>query len=331
MQGWPDRVVGNINEISDRAAMGLPQHYVAPRVPSDPQILCQLVDRSVDELVRLVQAPTDATADRLAAGTALALRGDPRVRPHEPEMIEIAGGTALIGTEADSIDDIYNRFERFGVRRNWIEKETPRFEVQLPPYRIARYPVTNLEYLEFLKKTEFPEIPTSWPFGNLSLIDANRPVYTVTPEAADAYVNWLSAVTSRSFRLATEYEWEYAAAGPAGFQYPWGDEVRTQLCNTMETGLLSTSPVGMFPDSTSPFGVSDMAGNVEEYVSSHYHPYPGGVVVEDDLFKKLGYYRVARGGAFNRFIDLARCQRRHGAYPKSLYAIGFRIAETIEE
>jgi formylglycine-generating enzyme required for sulfatase activity len=97
----------------------------------------------------------------------------------------------------------------------------------------------------------------------------------------------------------------------------------------MELGLLSTTPVGSFPEGASPFGVLDMAGTVEEYVSTHYHAYPGGDLVEDDLFKAVGCYRIARGGAFNRFSDLARCGRRHGPYPKSLYAIGFRLAEDI--
>lgn len=331
MNNWPNRVVGNINDISDRAAMGLPEHYVPPLVLLSPSTLGPMLERAPADLVSTLRNPDEPVGTRLSAGTALALKGDPRIDAYTPDMVDIPGGTATIGTAADTVDGLYERFKQFGVRRNWIEKETPRFEVAVEPFRMARFPVTNLEYRIFLEDGGHDDIPTSWPFGCPSIIDDNRPVYTVTPQAADAYVAWVSRKTGRKFRLPTEYEWEYAAAGPSGLQYPWGNEIMEDACNTMETGLLGTSPVGMFPRGDSPFGLCDMAGNVEEYVSTSYHPYPGGEIVEDDLYRKLGFYRIARGGAFNRFIDLARCQRRHGAYPKSLYAIGFRLAEDIQQ
>jgi formylglycine-generating enzyme required for sulfatase activity len=71
-----------------------------------------------------------------------------------------------------------------------------------------------------------------------------------------------------------------------------------------------------------------MAGNVEEYTSSQYAPYPGGDYVVDDLNPSEHPYRVARGGSFSRFADLCRVSRRHGRYHSDLYAMGFRIAES---
>ncbi|TDF35640.1 serine/threonine protein kinase [Alteromonadaceae bacterium M269] len=328
-KAWPDRVIGNINEISDRAAMGLPEHYVAPRVTLSNQTLAPFYDQSNDLLVSTLRDKENSTEHRLGAGTMLSLKGDDRIKVYEPDMVEIESAKAQIGTVFESMDELYERFKKYGVQRSWVQKEGPRFEYELDAFRIARYPVTNQEYQAFLEDSEFDEIPTSWQFGYMNILDSNKPVYTVTDRAATAYTEWLSAKTGRKFRLPTEYEWEYAAAGEKGYEYPWGNDIQVDACNTMETGLLSTSPIGMFPQSDSPFGLCDMAGNVEEYVSTHYHAYPGGSIVEDDLYLKLGLYRIARGGAFNRFIDLARCQRRHGAYPKSLYAIGFRLAESI--
>ena len=73
-----------------------------------------------------------------------------------------------------------------------------------------------------------------------------------------------------------------------------------------------------------------MAGNVEEYVSDYYKAYPGGAAVHDHLSQIHGTYRIARGGSFARFRDLARTRRRHGHNPRSVtYAMGFRLAETV--
>ena len=85
--------------------------------------------------------------------------------------------------------------------------------------------------------------------------------------------------------------------------------------------------MGAFLGGDSYYGVSDMAGNVEEYVSSNYTPYPNGQLITDHLVELNGQYRVARGGSFARFRDLARTKRRHGHNPRSAtYAMGFRLA-----
>ena len=71
-----------------------------------------------------------------------------------------------------------------------------------------------------------------------------------------------------------------------------------------------------------------MAGNVEEYVSNDYQPYSGGRNIADDLAVTQGAYRIARGGSFSRFGDLARCARRHGRYQRDIYAMGFRLVQS---
>ncbi|WP_245533992.1 formylglycine-generating enzyme family protein [Effusibacillus pohliae] len=156
-------------------------------------------------------------------------------------------------------------------------------------------------------------------------------MYTISAKTADAYIRWLSRRTGRKFRLPSEYEWEYAAAGPERLEFPWGNEFLDDHANTVESGLLISTPVGIFPKGYSRFGVADMAGNVEEYVADNYGPYPGGKTVEDDLSHSQGAYRVARGGSFTRLRDLARCKRRHGRFPRDIYAVGFRLAEDVHE
>lgn len=322
-------VQGNINKITNRAAMGLPEHYVKCKAETIHNEMKEVRSWSEKDLLCTVDDPAQTMTTRLASGLILAVIGDPRINCLNPAMVTIPKGIATIGVDSDRVDYLHEQYKKYGVQRNWLEKECPRFQYPIKSFRIGKFPVTNNEFRLFLEKTGSEHLPTSWCDGRMAPYSENSPVYTVTPEAADAYTLWLSEETGRRFRLPTEYEWEYAAGGVKGLDYPWGETFIEGACNTLETGLVTATPVGMFPMGTSPFGVEDMAGNVEEYVSSCYEPYPGGHLVEDDLYTLLGYYRIARGGAFNRFKDLARCQRRHGPYPKSLYAMGFRLAEEL--
>lgn len=137
----------------------------------------------------------------------------------------------------------------------------------------------------------------------------------VRREDADAYAVWLSDRTGHPWRLPTEAEWEHAAKGPDGREFPWGDTFDPAAANTRESGVHTTTPVGAFPAGVSPFGVYDMAGNVEEFTADDYRPHPGGPFVADHLVETMNTYRVARGGSFSRFGDLTRTRRRHGAFP----------------
>lgn len=267
-------------------------------------------------------------AERLAAGTLLALIGDPRIAPLQPDVIVIPGGEVGIGLDESEVESVMRRFAHIGLDEKWIRKECPRHNVRLKRFAIARYPVTNFEYRAFLLDSHYAELPTSWEFRRYPAERANHPVFTLSAAAADAYAAWLSQKTGRSFRLPSEAEWEYAAAGPDGFEFPWGNTFEPDHANTVETGIFTTSPVGIFVEGNSPFGAADMAGNVEEYVLDLYGAYSHGQFISDHLVQLNGEYRVARGGCFSRLRDLTRTRRRHGRNPAlQTYAMGFRLAE----
>jgi formylglycine-generating enzyme required for sulfatase activity len=327
---WPQFDQPLCGPISDRERLGLPDHYVRGRLEAElPRAYSELFSRTVTWLIDVLDAPGASLAMRIAAGNLLALAGDPRIGVDCPQMRDIPGGEARIGLPAKAVPCVLQEFAGLGLDRSWIEKECPRHAVTLAPYRIARYPVTNAEYQTFLLETGHPELPSSWQFRRFPQERANHPVYTVSAESADAYASWLARRTGRGFRLPTEAEWEWAAAGPEGREFPWGSEFDPALANTAETGLFTSSPVGAFIGGESGFGIADMAGNVEEFVADIYRPYPGGAFVTDHLVDIHGSYRVARGGSFARFRDLARTRRRHGHNPRSeTYAMGFRLAES---
>ncbi len=328
---WPDFGPTLCGTLTDRERLGLPERYVVPRLGAAlAQAFAEQRGLGIAALLDTLAAPAATLAQRIAAGNLLAMLGDPRIRTLQPDMVDVPGGRVQIGLDTGGVTAVLERFSGLGLDRSWIEKESPRHSVTLEAFRLARYPVTHSEYRDFLLDTGHPELPSSWAFRQFPQARANHPVYTVSAVSADAYVQWLARRTGRGFRLPTEAEWEWAAAGPQGLEFPWGAHFDADLANTAETGLFDTSPVGAFVGGASVFGIADLAGNVEEYVAGDYAAYPGGPYVADHLVQIHGAYRVARGGSFARFRDLARTRRRHGHNPRSAtYAMGFRVAESI--
>jgi iron(II)-dependent oxidoreductase len=112
---------------------------------------------------------------------------------------------------------------------------------------------------------------------------------------------WFEAVAhcaSRGARLPTEAEWEYAARGPDGLIYPWGDDFLYENIIAGRHGNPLT--VGSKPAGAAWIGALDMSGNAEEWVSSWYSPYPYDPEDgRESLDNPAGYeYRVQRGGGF---------------------------------
>jgi formylglycine-generating enzyme required for sulfatase activity len=248
-------------------------------------------------------------------------------------MISIPGGRFLMGSTPDEIERCVSEWtsrlldpaytpEKF---RSWLDKETPAHSVDVRPFEIGKYPVTNGQYRSFLDATG-GRTPESLERN----LPEDHPVWGVTVEEAERFAAHLREISGEPFRLPTEAEWEYAARGPERREYPYGEEFDADRCNTVEAGIGTTTPVDRYPEGASAFGVRDMAGNVEEWVADLYRPYPGGNMIEDDLVEALGSsYRVLRGGSFARGGDLCRCARRHGPFPAPEFRFtGFRLARS---
>lgn len=317
-----------INDLSDREAMGLNENYQSTMSEILNEDFKRMATIETSRCLSVLQSASVTFRQRWAAGSILGMTQDPRIHVYQPEMISLPHSTVPIGLAERNLEEINGDLESLGIKKEWIAKECPRHTVKLNAYLIGKYPITNSEYLHFLRENPKEPIPSSWEFGIYPNIKSNHPVYSIPFEAAQMYCDWLSKETGRNFRLPSEAEWEFAAAGPNQNEYPWGNRWIESIANTAELGLYQSTPVGIFPGGRSWCGAFDMAGNVEEYTADKYHVYPGGQLIEDDIYLRLGAYPVARGGSFTRFRDLARCKRRHGAYPKEIYVMGFRIAET---
>ncbi len=153
--------------------------------------------------------------------------------------------------------------------------------------------------------------------------NAAQPVVGVNWYEAEAYCAWLSAVTGRVFQLPSEMEWEKAARGENGNEYPWGETFESARANTNESRILKPTPVGMFRNGLSPFGLYDASGDVWEWTDSWYQVYEGGETSSNIPHEK---YRVVRGGSFNNDGTNSRCAYRTRKSPVYMFDfIGFRV------
>jgi len=161
-----------------------------------------------------------------------------------------------------------------------------------------------------------------------------QPVVGITWYEARAYCVWLAAQTGEDYCLPTEAEWEAAARGPKGRVYPWGKKYDAVRCNTFETHIRGTTPVGVFPDGRTPEGSADMSGNVWEWTSTIWgeslqepefaYPYDAADGREDP--ERTNVRRVLRGGSWRSNQDLARAAFRFNLHPSVRDSdLGFRV------
>jgi formylglycine-generating enzyme required for sulfatase activity len=162
---------------------------------------------------------------------------------------------------------------------------------------------------------------------------ADYPVVYVSWEQAAAYCEWAGA------RLPTEAEWEYAACGPEGRTFPWGDEFdgeRLNYCDDncefeyagweFDDGYAVAAPVGRYPAGASWCGALDMGGNVWEWVADRFGYYSPERQV-NPTGSGMGEYRVIRGGSWANSPHLTRCKfREWDPWDSSDVNLGIRCA-----
>lgn len=243
----------------------------------------------------------------------------------EPETVYIAPGKFILGREPGP-----------GIAA-W---ETPAHEVDLPAYRIGKYPVTNRQYAEFILQTRQTINPEAgWIGQNPQPEQLNCPVAGVTWYQAMQYCAWLSEKTGRSYSLPNEAQWEKAARGQAGAIYPWGNEWREGLCNQQPERV---SAVDAYP-AQGPYGCYDLVGNVREWTVSLWGerrsaPDPGCLYpwVDDgrsDPQASSLVRRIYRGGAAEDPAEMTCTARNAFAPDKSGLPgkrHGFRVVLRVE-
>ncbi len=277
-----------------------------------------------------------------------------RDRPYDPaktapraqaqvsqDMVFVPGGAFDMGTSLEP----------------WaFDNERPEHPVDVAPFWIDRTPVTNARYIEFIEAGGYDDprhwTETGWKwrqetaktkpgfwsdnagawtvsrFGTLVEVDPDEPVQHVSWYEADAFARWAGK------RLPTEEEWEKAASSwPEGnkSRFPWGNaEASDNYANLGQTAF-GPAQVGAYPQGASAYGCHQMLGDVWEWTSSDFQPYPGYEWFPYREYSEVFYgtdYKVLRGGSWATHISSVRNTFRNWDYPiRRQIFCGFRCAQ----
>jgi len=204
----------------------------------------------------------------------------------DSEMVLIPAGEFLMGT--DDID-ASGKSQEFGFNEPLYLPEQPQRKLHLDAYYMDKYEVTNAKFKAYLyglgmySRTEIESV-----ISRLEMEQGNLPVRSLPWERANEYCLFFGK------RLPTEAEWEKAARGTDGREYPWGNDWNPDYVNAGQ-GESDLTPVGSFEEGKSFYGLYDMGGNVMEWTADWFEAYPGAEYKSPNYGQKR---RVARGGSW---------------------------------
>jgi formylglycine-generating enzyme len=270
-------------------------------------------------------------------------------------------GSFVMGTPLAEIERL-SRAE--GVSAGDHTDEAPVRTIDMDRYYIAKTPVTVAQFRRFVADTnhvtgaehkgevftlqdrEWKKTPgASWVQPGFEQGE-DHPVVMMKYKDCEAFAAWVAKQSGRPMRMPTEAEWEYAARGPKNLTYPWGNKWDGKLANhsdkrlqpfclqkwaysSSDDGHPFTSPVGTY-NNQSWCGALDMAGNVFQWCSDVYEPYPQSATAPRILLEPSqipnNARRVLRGGSYLfRPIDCRGSARRALAQSSISGELGMRL------
>ncbi len=240
----------------------------------------------------------------------------------EPAVPELGIGSTKT-RQKDGMEMVYvpeGSFE-MGSTKGY-DDEKPVRQVYLDAYWIDKYEVTNGQYKQCVAAGACTLPGASGSNTRSSYYDntsyANYPVITVDWYQAQEYCQWAGG------DLPTEAQWEKAARGTNGREFPWGNDVPNSSLANFNGNQGDTVEVGSYPQGVSHYGALDMAGNVWEWVRDWYEGYDANET-NNPTGPSSGTYRVLHGGSWNNDTWSIRAANRGSYYPMNWDDfIGFR-------
>jgi gamma-glutamyl hercynylcysteine S-oxide synthase len=245
-------------------------------------------------------------------------------------MIRIPGGSFIFKVSGTEIEGGANP----GVDVQYSWEDTPRRfherSMQIAPFFIDKYPVTNAQFKQFLDATHYAPSDSfnflrDWKPGSIPQGWENRPVTWVSLEDARTYAKWAGK------RLPHEWEWQFAAQGTDGRIYPWGNIWQPANMPTPATTrtMPGPDPVDAHPAGASPYGVMDMVGNVWQWTDEFTDEHTRAAILRGgEYYQSQGsiwYFPQAyRNDEHSKLLLMAPSYDRSGG-------IGFRCVKDAQE
>ncbi len=208
-------------------------------------------------------------------------------------------------------------------------QETPGHPVDLAAFSMDKTEVTNAEYAEFVRETNYAP-PSHWNGPKPAIGQEQWPVVNVSLDDAEAFAAWRSKRDGVTYRLPTESEWEYAARnGESADLYPWGKQWQAKQA-VVDEG--APAEVGSHPGGSNKWGVQDLLGNVWEWTSSTVTSYPGNPITVPTSTQD---WIAIRGGAFiskttDKDRPVSSCMREFLPAKTRNPLLGFRLVTTTQ-
>jgi formylglycine-generating enzyme required for sulfatase activity/energy-coupling factor transporter ATP-binding protein EcfA2 len=298
-------------------------------------------------LVQLLQDKRQllTASERIRAGFLLGDLGDPRF-PVTIEEWQKAVEQALRGDTNGYFCWVEPGTYTIGSADddpNASDAEKPQHTINFDlPYLIARYPITNAQWLEWVKagggekNEEYKFTNGSAFYGVPDFMHPNQPYCGAKSYTSEAFCSWLSKQTGYMIHLPNEHEWEMAARGREARLYPWGD-IWQEECVLQDRGSLGLPkgqngniPVGCYPAGSAPCGALDMVGNVfevtitDESIVNKFNSFPTFYMGIDG--KSSNNLSVIRGAWAGSTKSDFRCSIRYAEPPGYHSTCGFRVA-----
>jgi len=274
-------------------------------------------------------SPGDAFSDKLRDGAS------------GPKMVVVPAGQFLMGSPENEKGRDFS--------------EGPQVKITISkPFAVGKYELTweewekcvaNRACRDNLDKSYSESSERDWS-GDARYGRGKRPVFNVSWDDAQDYVQWLSTQTGETYRMLSEAEWEYAARAGSTGRFSWGDAEPTCEAGKVSTsnfdglyspGFLSgcngrrTEPVGF--SAPNAFGLHDMHGNVREWTKDCFHVYLDGIPADGSPWitncDRGGEGHVFRGVSFTAGVDQLRSAARQATRGREIN-LGFRVARELD-